>query len=130
MVFIRNLRGWREPSTESGKVLSLVHASSSVDVLLGEEIGGRTISENQAETGVDIHNIPEHWRDEKHEPNGTSMGYLEIGEAIIASRRVLQADLVDGPIQFTVGVNIWAKFFESEMTRIDGCRILSLDVDK
>ena len=58
------------------------------------------------------------------------MGHLEIGEAIIASRRVLQAELVDGPIQFTVSVDTGARFLESEMTRIEGCKLLSLDIDK
>ena len=92
-------------------------APSPGAVSLGEEIGGPRLETHKA--GVDIHNLPEHRRDEKHKPNGTSMGHLEIGEASIASRRVFQADLVDGPIQSTVGVNVVAQLFESEMTCIE-----------
>ena len=79
---------------------------------------------------MDIHSIPEHWKDEKHEVDGTAMAHLEIAEAVIASRRVLQSDLVDGPIQFTVGPNIGAQTLKTEMARLDGCRLLSLDMDK
>ena len=66
----------------------------------------------------------------KHEANGTSMAHREIDEAIIASRQVLQSDLVDGPIQFTVGPNTGAQILESEMSRLAGCRVLSPDMDK
>ena len=130
MSFVQTMRSWQEPSTEPGKGLSPVLASSSVGDLLGEVIGGRMISEihtagpkpeaPQAET--DIHSVPEHWKDETHEAAGTAMAHLEIAEAIIASKPVLQSDLVDGPIQFTVGPNIGAQILESEMSRLEGCR--------
>ena len=58
------------------------------------------------------------------------MAHLEIDEAIMASRQVLQSDLVGGPIQFTVGPNIGAHLLESEMSRLEGCRLLSPDMDK
>ena len=95
----------------------------SVGVLLGGEIGDRTTSEmNPAgpkpeapEAGIDIHNIPEHWRDEEHEEAGTAMSHLEIDEATTARRQVLRSDLVDGPIQFTVGPNIGVQILGDEM---------------
>ena len=88
-------------------------ASPSVGVLLGEEIEGRTISEihsagpqpKSPDSEFNIHDLPDHWRDDKHEATGTSMTHLEISEAVIASRQVLPSDLVDGPVQFTVGPN-------------------------
>jgi hypothetical protein len=58
------------------------------------------------------------------------MAHLEISEAVIASRQVLQADLVDGPIQFTVGPNVGVQILTTEMSRLEGCRLLSLDMDK
>ena len=79
---------------------------------------GREPEAPQAE--IDIHNIPEHWEDEKHEATGTSMAHLEIDEAVIASKQVLQSDLVDGPIQFTVGPTIGVQFLDNEMSRLEG----------
>ena len=38
--------------------------------------------------------------------------------------------MVDGPVQFTVGASTGAQFLENEMARIEGCRLLSLDMDK
>ena len=58
------------------------------------------------------------------------MAHLEIEKAIIASRQVLRAYLVDGPIQFTGGPNTGAQILESEMSCLEGCRLLSLDMDK
>ena len=58
------------------------------------------------------------------------MAHLEITEAVIASRQVLQTDLVDGPIQFTVGPNVGVQILNTEMSRLEGCRLLSLDMDK
>ena len=43
---------------------------------------------------------------------------------------MLQSGLVDGPVQFTSGVNVEARLLETEMTRLEGCRLLSLDMDK
>ena len=113
-------------------------ASPSVGNLFGGADGGRTISESQAtgprsetpQAEVDIHNVPELRKHEKHEANGTSMAHLEVEEASIASRQVLRVDLVDGPIQFTVGPNAGAQLLESEMSRPEGCRLLSLDTDR
>ena len=51
-------------------------------------------------------------------------------ESVIASRQVLRKVLVDGPVQFTVGANPGAQLLENEMTRLEGCRIFSLDMDK
>ena len=48
MACIGSMRGWKEFSGEAGKTLSPVLASSLVGGLLGEDIGGRMISENQA----------------------------------------------------------------------------------
>ena len=58
------------------------------------------------------------------------MAHLEIAEAVIASRQVLHSDLVDGPIQFTVGPNVGVEILNTEMSRLEGCRLLSLDMDK
>ena len=74
--------------------------------------------------------MPSHGKDEKHEPIGPDTAHLEISEAVIASRQVLRKDLVDGPVQFTVGANTGAQLLENEMTRLEGCRLLSLDMDK
>ena len=106
--------------------------------MLGGEIGSQTISEiylagpkpEAPEAGIDIHNIPEHWKDEKHEETCAAMAHLEIDEATMASRQVLQANLVDGPIQFTVGPNIGVQILGNEMSRLEGCRLLSFDMDK
>ena len=46
--------------------------------------------------------------------------HLEIEEAVIASRQVLQADLVDGPVQFTVGANIGTQILENETASSKG----------
>ena len=43
------------------------------------------------------------------------MAHLEIDEAIIASKQFLQSDLVDGPIQFTIGLNNGVQPLENEM---------------
>ena len=77
-----------------------------------------------------MHNLPEHWTDEKHEPCGTAMGHLEVSEAVIASRQLLDKDIIRGPIQFTVGPNTGAGMLEDAMIKLDSCRLLSLDIDK
>ena len=46
------------------------------------------------------------------------MAHLEITEAVIASRQVLQSDIVDGPIQFTVGPNVGLQILNTEMSRL------------
>jgi hypothetical protein len=138
MAFVQTMRRWQELSVEPGMGLSPVFAPPSVGVLLGGEIGGRTISEiypagpkpEAPEAGIDIHNTPDHWKDGNHEEAGTAMSHLEIDEATIASRQVLQSDLVDGPIQFTAGPNIGVQILGNEMSRLEGCRLLSLDMDK
>ena len=43
---------------------------------------------------------------------------------------MLRKDLIDGPVHFTVGANTGAQLLENEMTRLEGCRRLSLDMDK
>ena len=116
-------------SQATGRVI----ASSSGGDMLDEVIGGPLPDTSQgasSEFGVDIHSIPSHWKDEKHEPTGTDTAHLEINEAVIASRQVLRKDLVDGPVQFTVGANTGAQLLDNEMTRLEGCRLLSLDMDK
>ncbi len=126
MSFVQTMRRWQESSAAPGEGLSPVLASPSVGVLLGGEIGGRMISEihpagPKPEAPVaefDIHDIPEHWRDDKHETTGTAMAHLEIAEAVIASRPVLHSDLVDGPIQFTVGPNVGVEILNTEMSRL------------
>ena len=37
---------------------------------------------------------------------------------------------LQGPIQFTVGVNSGEKIMIDEMAKLEACRLLSLDVDK
>ena len=85
-------------------------------------------SDNEGD--IDVHNLPEHWTDEKHEPCGTAMAHLEVSEAVIASRPLRDQDVIRGPIQFTVGANTGAEMLEDAMIKLDSCRLLSLDIDK
>ena len=121
MTFVQSMRSWQKPNAEPGVSLSPVLASPPVGVLLGGETGGRMISEIHS-TGpkpeapsaeLDIHSLPEHWKDDTHEATGTEVAHLEIAEAVIASRQVLPSDLVDGPIHFTVGPNVGAQILSA-----------------
>ena len=90
--------------------------------MLGELIGGRTTSGGKPEVepsgDLDIHELPEHWKDEKHEPTGTAPCHLEVSEAIIESRKIVPDDIVQGPIQFTVGANSGEKIMIDEMAKL------------
>ena len=77
-----------------GSVLSLVLAHPPVGVLYGGLIGGRMISEDGLSSAVatkpdDIHNLPSHWKDTKHEPSGTAFAHLVVDAAIAAARPLL-----------------------------------------
>ena len=82
------------------------------------------------EDEVDIHKVPEHWKGEKHKPIGAAVDHLEIDEAVIARRRVLQSDCVDSQVQLTVGASVGAQLLEIKITRLQGCRLFSLGMDK
>ena len=56
----------------AGRVL----AASSAGGLLGEVIGGPGLEMTQGvtpEAEEDVHNVPKHWKGEKHEPPGTTV---------------------------------------------------------
>ena len=129
---VKQLRQWQDNKIPEAAP-SPVFAHSSVGALLGELIGGRTISGGKPEVessgDLDIHELPEHWKDEKHEPTGTAPCHLEVSEAIIESRKIVPDDIVQGPIQFTVGTNSGEKIMIDEMAKLEACRLLSLDVD-
>ena len=74
--------------------------------------------------------MPEHWTDKKHEPPGTEHAHLEVDEGVVASRALAQAEIISGPIQFTVGENIGSRMLEEEMHKIDNKRLLSIEIDK
>ena len=118
-----------------GSVLSPVLAHLPVGVLLDGLIDGRTISEDglfsaAATQPDDIQNLPSHWKDTKHEPSGTAFAHLEVDAAIAAARPLLPEDVIRRPIEFLIGENTGAAILETEMAKLDACRILSIDVDK
>ena len=73
-----------------------MRASSPVGGLLGEvNSGPRPDAQQDSSVGdMDIHECPEHWKDKKREPTGTSPCHLEVDEAIIASRKLLPDDVI------------------------------------
>ena len=130
---VRRLRQWQDAKKPEATP-SPVFAHASVGALLGELIGGRMISRGTPEAelsgDIDIHELPEHWKDEKHEPTVTAPCHLEVSEAIIESRKVMPDDVVKGPIQLTVSINSGENIMIDEMAKLETCRLLSLDVDK
>ena len=126
--FVRQIRQWQD-----GRIPEVTpspsFAHSSVGAALGELIGGRMISGGQPEVepsgDIDIHELPEHWKDEKHDPTGTAPCHREASEAIIESRKVMPEDVVQGPIQFTVGINSGEKIMINEMAKLEVCRFAS-----
>ena len=130
---VRQLRQWQDDRIPE-VAPSPVFALSSVGALLRELIGGRTISGGKPEVessgDLDIHELPEHWKDEQHKPTGTAPCHLEVSEAIIESRKIVPDDIVQGPIPFTVGDTSGQKIMIDEMAKLEACRLLSLDIDK
>ena len=79
---------------------------------------------------MDIHNLPEHWTDTKHEPDGTSFEHLEVDSKVIESRYLPPEDVLEWPIQFVTGENVWNKLLVEEMSKIGPGTVFSLDVDR
>ena len=78
----------------------------------------------------DIQNLPNHWKDTKHEPSGSAFAHLQVEAAIAAARPLPPEDVIRGPFEFTIGENTGTVIPETEMAKLEACRILSLDVDK
>ena len=85
---------------------------------------------SQFDKDIDVHNLPDHWKDTKHEESGTAIEHLDVPTSIIDKWPLRQDEILNGPIQFTVGENIGSKIHEAEMAKIMPGTILSLDVDK
>ena len=118
-----------------GSVLSPVLAHPAVGVLRGGLIGGRLISEDGLSSAVatqpdDFQNLPSHWKDTKHEPSGIAFAHLEDPAAIAAARPFLFEEIIRGTIEIIIDDNTGAAILETEMDKLDACRILSLDFDK
>ena len=59
-------------------------------------------------TEINIHNLPEHWVDKKHEPDGTSFCHLDVPEAASDQDITKLKNIIKGPIQFSTGANVGA----------------------
>ena len=77
----------------------------------------------------DIHNLPSHWKDTKHEPSGTAFAHLEVPAATAAARPLLPEEVIRGSIEFIIGEKTGAPILEDEMAKLDACRMISLDVE-
>ena len=74
--------------------------------------------------------MPSHWKDTKHELFGIAFAHLDVDAAIAAARPLLPKDVIRGPIEFVIGENTGAAILETGMSKLDACKIISLDVDK
>ena len=132
---ITNIQEWQETGKiegngkrmsfeGNGTFLSPVIAHPPVGVLLGGLIGGPIISEDGLSSAAatqqdDIHNLPSHWKDTKHDPSGTAFAHLEVDAAIAATRPLLPEDVARGQIKFVIGEITGAAILETEMAKLD-----------
>ena len=115
-----------------GSVLSPVLAHPPVGVLLVGLIGGRMISDDGLSNAVvtqpdDIHNLLSHWKDTKPEPSGIAFAHLEVPASIAAAR---PEDMIRRPMECIIGENTGAAILESEMAKLDACRMITCYDDR
>ena len=84
-----------------------------------------SVGGGKMEPPVDIHNIPSHWQDDKHEPDGKDFWHIAVEPKVISANPLTPEQIIQGPLQFTTGVNIGAITLEEQMGEIEN-RILRL----
>ena len=67
------------------------------------------------EATVDIHDLHSHWQDDKHEPDGTDFGHIAVEPKVISANPLTPEQIIQGPLQFTTGVNIGANIFVEQI---------------
>ena len=57
---------------------------------------------------VDVHNLPPHWKDDKHELDGTAFEHLAVSEEVLKKDPIDPSAIVRGPIQFYRWGKYWS----------------------
>ena len=71
------------------------------------------------EATVDIHNLPSHWQDDKHEPDGTDFGHIAVEPRVISANPLTPEQMIPGGLRFTSGVNVGANTLVEQMEQIE-----------
>ena len=66
-----------------------------------------------------IYIVPQHWRDDKHELDGTAFSHIAIEPTIATTNPLTPEQIIRGPLQFTTGANVGATTLLEQMEEIE-----------
>ena len=136
---ISSVKRWQEEDLDSRPIGSDSESPPVTDEAGGGQLEDQHVQGQKAhqpkpavisDEVVDLHNLPPHWRDDKHELDGTSFEHLDVPENVLRKEQLSPSDVVRGPIQFSIGANIGATTLVEQLEELEIKMLSSLTKDQ